>query len=309
MKLALVGFDAVSRKVAETALQRNHELSGICSKFTATTTTWGTKNNVPLYSIPGRMLAIRGLDAVILSSQLPNSPAFILTALKQGKHIYVSGRPDFSVKMIGTLEKVLSSGRGRLFFETHLDHSSALNAMAAQSANGKIGNPGFIKLHSGWKNPSKKDLTPGGVVTEQLTHQFRWIIQHFGGIKKVFAQGVRQSGKRPLDYAMITLTLKKGLLVQVIGSYQTRITPYCRAEICGTDGMVQYDSADAPIQTSAGSSISPEQHTQSEQNWQAFENLVRGRSKGTQQAKHFLQAQRVALNALRSIKTGKPVLL
>jgi len=309
MKLALVGFDNTSKSLANEAIKRNHELIGICSKFTAQSTTWGTKKNIPIYSIPGRMLAIPKLNAVLVSSNTEISTPFCSKVLNQGIHIYVSGQRDLNPKQVQALDKILTAGKGKILFESRLENSSPLNSLAVQASSGKIGDTGFIKIHSGWPYPPKKESNKGGVVTHQLAHQFRWLVQHFGPVKKVFAQGVQNSAKRKLDYAMITLTLKKGTLVQIIGSFQTGITPFCRAEICGTNGMVQYDSSDSPIQTHTGSTRSPELGSLVEKNWESFESLIASRTKGTQQAKHFLQAQRIASSALQSMKSGKPISL
>jgi predicted dehydrogenase len=309
MKIALVGFSPASRGVAEAALKNNNDLSGVCSHFTAAATTWITAHGVPIYSVPGRMLNIRGLDAAVVSSHKPISAPFVVKALGQGTHVYVSGRPNFTANDIGALDKGVTSGSGKLFFETHLDHARGLNTLAVQCAQGKIGDAGFIKIHSAWSMPPRNKRSKGGVVTDELVHQFRWLIRYFGGVKKVFAQGVRKGGKRPLDYAMITLTMKKNLLVQVIGSYQSGIDSFCRAEICGTDGMIQFNSAESPVQSTTKKASRPDPNTYPDEHWRDFEALVHGRSKGIQEAKQYLQAQRVASSALRSMKTDKPIML
>jgi predicted dehydrogenase len=141
-------------------------------------------------------------------------------------------------------------------------------------------------------------------------HDIDWLNANFGPIRKVFCQGT-QRVRPKTDYAMATFTLSKGVIAQVIHSYQSTVIASLRAEICGTAGMVQYDSADVAIRQTPARSVK-EQRAQDTAttwagHWRAFAELVDRGGFSAKEAAGYGAPAKLAGWAVQSVQTSSPV--
>jgi len=132
---------------------------------------------------------------------------------------------------------------------------------AAKAAldRGDIGAPGVIRTvrggsapgGGGWGSASSarsyyNDFDKsGGVILDVSIHDIDYQRWCFGEVERVFARGLRFTGKNPKDHALISLRFENGAIGHIEGSWayppglwRTRI------EMAGTAGLLEWDSLD-----------------------------------------------------------------
>ncbi len=258
-------------------------------------------------------------------NQANTSPeAVILSGAKkkdvhQAQQALASGIPVFCAtpRASGTiLEALVEHGQMHktlVYVPYHRRVSAPYSALANQVAEGKSGEVGFIKIHANQPIPRGYTPTKGSpcaeVILNEMVQDIDWLHLNFGPIKKVFCQGTQQF-KPKTEYAMATFTLKKGVIAQVIHSYQTTVIPSLRAEICGTAGMVQYDSADTPIRQiparSEKEQAALDAATRWSSHWIAFGDLVIRGTDTAKDARSYVAPAQIATLAVQSVKTNRP---
>jgi predicted dehydrogenase len=181
--------------------------------------------------------------------------------------------------------------------------------LEGQVAGGSVGDPGFIKVHSNQLAPKGVAVAGKGlcnaVVWNSLIHDIDWLQQEFGPIKRIFAQGVQKSRPK-LEYVMATFTLKGGVIAQVIHSYQSHGENTVRAEICGTTGIVQYDSTLSPIRGFGDAQKSVVPGIDWAGQWSAFEAATVKRSVIKKVSGAYAVPVKIAGLVLESIRSGAP---
>jgi predicted dehydrogenase len=164
----------------------------------------------------------------------------------------------------------------------------------------------------------------GGVFLDLAIHDFDWLRWCFGDIERVFAKGLHGKSEfhGSLDYGLATLKFKSGVLAHVCGSWAH--LPGLRAtfEICGDNGMLEHDSI-----RSAPLTIALKQRDGGVPGVALPDNSLMPRDDPYYlELRHFLDclqagtkpmvtmqdaraAVQVALAAIESVETGKPVTL
>jgi predicted dehydrogenase len=118
------------------------------------------------------------------------------------------------------------------------------DAAAAQASSGAVGKIGFVRVR-------RSTAAPKGpahdAALESLLHDIDWVAANFGPVTVVFAQTVF---RRPVNWALITLTLGKGPIVQgvAVAANDDDAPLHADIELCGESGMIQFRSRD-PILT------------------------------------------------------------
>ncbi|MDK1021945.1 MAG: Gfo/Idh/MocA family oxidoreductase [Candidatus Hydrogenedentes bacterium] len=262
-------------------------------------------------------LRSKAVDAAIVTTPTPAHAEYVLSALRAGKPVLceapftrttAQGREIVGeVRKRGVVCHVANPSRSRPEYE----------AIEAQINAAKIGKVGYIRTYRAGPMPKgagnwyRDYAQSGGVTLDGLVHDFDWISRQFGKVKKVFCQNLEHGG---FDFSMVTLRLETGAIAQVIGSWAHAkgSAPSLRIELCGTGGMVQYDSGDVPVRTSRRSGgtpalgLSPVLKSIEESEIEQFIAATDGVGDPAS-AEDALWAVRVAEAALRSAKTGRAV--
>ena len=247
------------------------------------------------------------VDAVALEPPIDHRVAWATQAARAGKNVMLLGPLGRSAHEAEIALAAVKEAGTKICVVYHRRFDPAFQQATAQLHTEKIGKPGFFKIHGDYSFTNTKG--DGGLLWGDLIHDLDWIQAELGSVKSVFAQGVTRGGKHPLEYAMITLTLRSGVIGQVIGSRQLDAVPRIRLEICGTAGMIQLDTGEHPIEVRVDgkSAVSPVANSVVKQQWAAFETLLESRSTGIAEAKKSLIALRIAEAVQQSIDSGKPV--
>ena len=142
-----------------------------------------------------------------------------------------------------------------------------------------------------------------------LAGDIDWIAFTFGPIETVFAQLVHQ---RPVNTAMLTLTLGKGPIVQCIASTAADNENRAAIELCGEFGMIQFNTHE-PILTIARQSgrtscqTSPLSPPIVERELRRFCEVIAARRKRRAQLDHERHVVGIFDTALSSARAGRAI--
>jgi predicted dehydrogenase len=133
---------------------------------------------------------------------------------------------------------------------------------------GAVGNPAAARLRRGGGMPKGENLwfadhaQSGGVLLDLAIHDFDWLRWTLGDVKRVFANSVgARTGSGP-DYALTTLQFDSGAVAHVEATWMDPSGFRVAYEVCGSAGMIEYDSRLTPtvrtaIEGSATATESP----------------------------------------------------
>jgi len=161
----------------------------------------------------------------------------------------------------------------------------------------------------------------GGLAMDMITHDYDFLRWCFGDVSRVMARGLATRSLDHLDYCLVLLRFRSGVIAHVEGSWAHPAgTFFTRAEIAGTEGLVSFDSRRAvPFAlsrrqvTSGAPSVavpeSPVEESPYLQEMNHFLSVVRGEAELAVTPADARAALRVALAVNESIRTGEPVVL
>lgn len=261
------------------------------------------------------------VDIVVVASPTPSHADLIVGAAKAGKHIFCEA-PLSRTALEGRRALRAAKRAGVKLFAGHsLRYDHAFAAIEDQVKAGKVGEVGFIRSLRAGACPSGEGdwyhdfAMSGGVVLDQLIHDFDWIQSVFGRPKRVFCQNLLRSHPHAMDYAMATLTLESGVIAQVVGSWAHPLGDRIQLEVCGQGGMIQYDSEAAPLRAMKRSGANsksvftsnPVGKPAHQLAWEDFLAWIDGKGAPRVSPEDALAAVRIAEGALKSAASGKPV--
>lgn len=271
-----------------------------------------------------RALQRDDVDIVAITTPTPTHAGFVKAAAAAGKHIFCEKPFCRTVKECREAIAAAKKARVKLFIGHVVRYFHEFEAMRKQIASGKIGDVGFVKLYRGGLYPigMKKWFRSyeqsGGVTFDCMIHDLDWIRYVFGEPDHLFCQTLMRTKPHIMDYSQVTLRMKNGMLATVIGTWAHPGGFRVAAEICGSDGIIQFDSAESSISAmkretgkapgmivpSSAEVVSPYQLE-----WEDFLGDIAGKHKPRVTPEDALRAVEIADAALKSAKTKRPVTL
>lgn len=188
-------------------------------------------------------------------------------------------------------------------------------AVYRSARNGSFPRPGrdFSATHYADFNLS------GGVILDVAVHDIDFARWCCGEVERVFARGLTFAGREFQDHALITLRFASGAIGHIEVSWShPRGAFHTRIEVAGDGGMTEWDSQDRPPLIAelyddehgyrrVGSSPTAVIDEPYYAELAHFVAVVEGRAEPLVTARDGLEAVRVALAAIESMRTGKPV--
>ena len=272
------------------------------------------------------MAAIKSpdIDIVAITTPTPTHGRYVKAAAKAGKDIFCEKPFCRTSAECRSVIDAVKKTKSKLFVAHVVRYFHEFEVMKAQVDAGRIGAPGFAKLYRGGIFPcgSKKWFhdyaQSGGVTFDSMIHDLDWLRYAFGEPKRIFCQTLMYSKPGPMDYSQATVRMKSGLVATVIGTWAHPQGFRVKTEICGSAGMLQFDSADTSLssmmrQTKAGPGMivpmSPDAISPYQLEWVDFIGWLEGKHKPRVTPKDALRAVEMAEAALESAKTNRPVAL
>ena len=193
---------------------------------------------------------------------------------------------------------------------------------------GSVGNPAAVRTRRGgampkaWNDWYGNFEMSGGLALDLIIHDFDWLRWTFGEVERVFAKGTGKTQLPNLEYALVTLRFKSGVIAHVEGTWADPSGFKVSIEIAGDQGLLEsnFNMPATPPFTQAlrgeGEArkgvVVPESPTginPYEAELCHFLECLRLGSTPLVTPKDGMEAVRISLAAIESIQTGKPVTL
>jgi UDP-N-acetylglucosamine 3-dehydrogenase len=271
------------------------------------------------------------VDVVDVCTPTPHHKQPVLAAAGAGKDIICEKPLARHFSDAEEIVKVCEAAGVRLFVAHVVRFFGQFAQAKATLESGALGRPGVIRTVRGGGPPSPASRPwfadfdqSGGVVMDVSIHDLDFARWCFGDVERVFARGLTFAGVEPYDHALITLRFKNGAIGHVEGSWAYPPGRFrTRFEIAGDGGLVEWDSLDpSPLTVTLKSTETPsspaisQSHSplapQDDPYYLELEHFLHCRENGEDfrvAPGDGLAAVRLALAAIESIRTGRPIYL
>jgi predicted dehydrogenase len=263
------------------------------------------------------------VDIVAVLTPTPFHTKYVVAAAEAGKDIFCEKPFGRTLEQCETSIAAVKKAGVKLFVGHVVRYFQEFETIKAQIDAGKVGKVGFVRTYRGGICPVgagnwfRDWEMSGGVTLDTIIHDFDWIRYAFGDPAQVFSQNLKEQFDKAIDYAMVTFRMKSGILVNTIGTWAHPAGFRVKVEVCGDNGVLQFDSNEAPLavmmrETKGGVpgmivpgspvGVSPYQLE-----WHDFKGWLDGISQPRVTPEDGVWAVRMALAALESANTGNPV--
>lgn len=262
------------------------------------------------------------VDIVVVATPTPSHAALVQAAAKEGKHIFCEKPFCRTVAECKATIDVANKYGVKLFIGHVVRYFQEFEAVRNQIQNGVIGDAGFARLYRGGAYPAGEDnwfrnyKVSGGVTLDCMIHDLDWIRFVFGEPERIFCQSLQRTTPEYLDYSQVTMRMKSGLIAKVIGTWAHPSGFRVMIEVCGSKGMVQFDSKDAPLSSQRrqdGAAVgtivpsSPVLKSPYLLEWEDFIGWLNNEHEPKVTPEDGLRAVAMATAALKSVETQEPV--
>lgn len=239
-----------------------------------------------------------------------------VAALEAGKHVFLEkpaartlAQAERIAEAANAADRVLGVGLVVRLFPEY--------ARASQTVrSGQIGKPAACRVRRGGSAPTGIDRwfrdpeRSGGILLDLAIHDFDWLRWTFGEPKRVYARHVRAEEG---EYALSTLTFASGLVAHVESTWLDPSGFRTAFEVCGSEGMLEYDSRRAPSLrwSMPGCTRTEHNYFPSEDPYrrqlETFLAATRGEGSPVAGIADAIAAQRICEGAIESAETGRVV--
>jgi len=253
MRLGIIGCGVLGRFHAPMAVKAGFQIVACTDPVRANANVLAAEHNAVVVDDALALCALDIVDVVAICTPTHVHAQIVVAAAQNGKHIFCE-KPF--CRTLPQCEEALAAVKKagvKLFVGHVVRYFQEFCAIKHQIDDGKVGKPGFVRTFRGGQSPLGEGSwfrdfdKSGGVTLDCIIHDFDWLRYVFGDPDRVFAQDLRERIDEGIDYAMVTLRFKSGLIATVTGSWAHPSGFKVKAEVCGDKGMITYDSSEAPI--------------------------------------------------------------
>lgn len=197
-----------------------------------------------------QLIAVEGVDAVVICSPTDTHADYVVKAAKAGKQIFCEKPLDLSLERVREVLKVIGESGVKLMLGFNRRFDPEFKKIKQLVLDDAIGDPQIVKITS--RDPGPPPVSyikvSGGLFLDMTIHDFD-MARFISGkqIKEVFAKGavmvdpeIGQAGD--IDTAVITLTYEDGSIA-VIDNCRKAVYGYDqRLEVFGSKGMAQAEN-------------------------------------------------------------------
>jgi len=207
--------------------------------------------NVPVFVKDyDELLAVPGVDAVVICSPTDTHADYVVKAAKAGKQIFCEKPLDLSLDRVKEVLTVVEKNGVKLMLGFNRRFDPEFKKIKQLVLNDAIGDPQIIKITS--RDPGPPPVSyikvSGGMFLDMTIHDFD-MARYISGkqVKEVYAKGAvmvdPEIGKAgDIDTAVITLTFEDGTMA-VIDNCRKAVYGYDqRLEVFGSKGMAQAEN-------------------------------------------------------------------
>ena len=248
--LAIIGAGLMAgQHHASTVAVDEIDVRGVFAADTAQARELTAGTDATVYESLDSVLADDTGEGVLVATPTDTHVDIALAALAAGRHVFVE-KPV--ARTLDGAEQLRDAGRahGLVVQSGHvIRYFPEYRALHDAIRAGDVGTPAVATFGRRCQQP---DWAPdhwhtnmarsGGVAVDMLIHDVDLVRWMFGEPTEVFARVVGSDRFNGLDYALATLTVPDGPICHLHGSWAEPAGFSQSAEICGTRGMLTYDS-------------------------------------------------------------------
>ena len=324
MNVAIIGCGGMGGNHAVLATNCGLKIAVCADEIRSAATALARKYGAAATSDWRKAIARPDVDIVLITTPTPTHAMLVKAAAKAGKAIFCEKPFCRTVAQCKSAINAVKKAKVKLFVGHVVRYFPEFEAMKAEVESGKIGEPGYVKLYRGGIFPrgAKKWFhdyaKSGGVTFDSMIHDLDWLRYAFGEPAHIFCQTLMYSKPGPMDYSQVTVRMKSGVIATVIGTWAHPQGFRVKTEICGSKGMLQFDSNESSLTamkraTGKGPSMivpsSAEDISPYQLEWVDFIGWLEGKHKPRVTPRDALRAVEMAEAALKSARTKRPVKL
>lgn len=263
------------------------------------------------------------VDVVAICTPTHVHAPYVIAAAKNGKHIFCEKPFCRTLEQCNEALDAVNKAGVKLFVGHVVRYFHEFCLIKQQIDEGKVGKAGFVRTFRGGQSPIGEGAwfrdfeKSGGVTLDCIIHDFDWLRYVFGDPDRVYAQNLRERIDEGIDYAMCTFRMKNGIIATVTGSWAHPSGFRVKVEVCGDNGMLTFDSSEAPITTqlrgTGGAApgvvlpASPVTESPYYLEWKDFYGWLQGKHEPRVTVDDAVWAVRMGLAALESAEKQQPV--
>ena len=272
---------------------------------------------------------LSAVDVVDICTPAPTHKDLVLAAAAAGKDI-ICEKP--MARHLHDAEEMITAceATGVRLFIAHVVRFSPEYARAKQVLdNGQLGRPGVIRTVRGGNYPAPDTQNrftdfeqSGGVILDTLIHDIDYVRWCFGDVATVFARGLTFSDVDAADHVLLTMRFKNGAIGHMEGSWAYPPGNFrTRIEIAGDGGLLEFDSLNTlPVSVAlmqkkdalaAGVPVPESPMDDADDPYYRgiahFLSCLESGDDFLVSPQDGLEALRIALAAIESLRTGQPV--
>jgi UDP-N-acetylglucosamine 3-dehydrogenase len=279
-------------------------------------------------AFPSLEALLSAADVVDVCTPTPTHKDLVLAAAAAGRHI-ICEKP--MARHLDDAEEMIAACQvaGVRLFIAHVVRFFPEYARAKELLDsGQLGRPGVIRTVRGGSFPASDTQTwftdfeqSGGVILDLLIHDIDYVRWCLGDVATVFARGLTFSDVDDADHVLLTMRFRSGALGHLEGSWAYPPGNFrTRLEIAGDGGLLECDSLDTlPLsltlkrgETSPAAGVPvPESpmHAADDPYYREIAHFLSCLESGADflvSPQDGLEALRIALAAIESLRTGQP---
>lgn len=284
-------------------------------------------SGVEIYTTGEELIQSADVDLIDVCVPTPFHRRLVEMAAARGRHVFCEKplartEKDAEAMVEACKRAGVKFGVGHVvrFFPEYVQAKNVVES-------GEIGKPATVWTMRGgggfptaWQDWYANFEWSGGLILDMIIHDFDYLRWVFGDVERVFARGTAGKEYNRYEYALVTLRFKSGVIANVEGSWFNHGGFQTKLEIAGQKGLISYESAETyPLKVvlkSTGASAqgvavpeSPLYKSPYLLEIEHFVNCIQQDKEPMISGEEALKSLRIALAALDSIATGKPVFL
>ena len=248
--LAIVGAGLMGSQHARSAMACDAiELVGVHAQAADQATALAARHDCVRFDSLEDVLGDERVEAVLVATPTSTHDEVAAAVLAAGRHAFVE-KPVTRTLEDALLLRRIARSQDRVLGVGHvIRYFPEYRALHEAIERGDVGTPAVATFGRRCQQP---DWAPdrwhtdmarsGGVAVDMLVHDVDLVRWYFGEPTQVYARVVGSDRYEGLDYALATLTVPDGPICHLHGSWAEPDGFSQSAEVCGSGGMLSYDS-------------------------------------------------------------------
>ncbi len=247
MNIAIIGCGHQGTKHAQVATSLGMTVLACGDTVAARARKLATHSHASFDTRCDTLIRRKDVELVIIATPTSTHLDYIRIAAKAGKNVLCESPATLNATELREAFDCAHKHRVNLYTTHTASYTMPRHALQEECASDPQRKPGFVTLHRAAPIPQERWRREAGVIQELLTHELEWIQDTFGKVERVFFHTTSRA--KIEDYALATVTLRDGTIVQLIGSWAHPMEESLKVEVCSPAGIIQYDSEDLVIKT------------------------------------------------------------